>query len=232
MSNYIVSVVEGFETEEFSELISKMIKDGLHTPSQGLINLECFSRLNNKNKLNLFKLIVECYQYFDEKDCDDRTQLVIYSFINKLSFMNDAYDREKTHKDINKIINEFRQCKDGKFIKDFINATSNRINFILNKSQMHMNLCFGVAELLDKGHKVSFEMENIIEDFLKNHPEHWEHISRGRLGIHIHDNDYKYQSIKKTKRYFKNKFDENPNDEVYKIFYELFEIFVENGIEI
>ena len=231
MANLLESVVEGFESKEFSELINETIEDCLCEPSQRLFNSKWFSELNNKNKLYLFKLIVECYQYFDEKECDSRTQSAINKYINMLSFINDPCEREKTRKNINKIINEFRQCKDDKFVKDFIDATSNRIYFILNKSRMHMNLAFGVATLI-RPHAVLVEMENVIDEFLKNHPEYYEIILNGQLGMHVHDGEYKYETIKKTERYLRNRIRLNPDDEVYKILHELFEMFVESEIKI
>ena len=229
--SFIESVIGGFETEEVVASIDVLIKKCLCEPSQGLISEKWFKNLNTKNKLHVLELIIACYPYFDDEDCDKKTAHEIDKFMKDLAVMNDMTKYKTVYSDIKSIINAVRQCKDDEFMKGFIKCIHERLYWILYHSDLQMNLSFGVAELI-QGHKVSTEMVGIIDEFLKNHPEYHEIILNGELGMHNYDNEYKHQSIKETERYLKNKSEESPDNEVYKMFYELFEIFVERKIEI
>ena len=230
--SFTESVADEFETEEVVASVNVLIKKYLCEPSQGLISEEWFKNLNTKNKLRVFDLIIKCHHCFYDEDCDNKTTHEINNFMNSLAIVNDIRLYNIIHSNIKSIINAVRQCKDDEFMKDFVMYIHEKLYWIAYRPEQHMNLCCGVAALLGEGHKVSVEMENIIDEFLKNHPEYCETILDEQLGIHNYDNEYKYQSIKKTERYLRNKFDENPNNEVYKILHELFEMFVERKIEI
>lgn len=231
MSSFIESTTEGFETDEIIDMVDDLIINCLYEPSNHGFPEGCFEGLNTKNKLRLLELISQCYSYFDEEDCDEMTAKRIEKYMNCLSFKNDPPQHERARKNINRILNYVRQHKDEDYMKAFVNITKIRIGWVLHSSKLRNNLAFGVVGLIG-GHKVSTEMIEIINDFLINHPEYWERVLHGQLGIHIHDSEYQYHSIKKTERYLQNRFEENPDDVVYKMLYELFTKFNEHQVDL
>ena len=211
--------------------VGMLIKDCLRESSQELISWEWYIDLNTKNQLRVYELIITCYPYFYDEDCNSKTEREIDNFMKSLDITNDMMLYENSLSNIKSIISAVRQRKDVISIKNFVERGREIIYWITHHLELHMNLCFGVIALID-GHRLSVEMEEIIDKFLEVHPEYYEIIIKGQFGTRVRrDGNYEFHSIKKTERYLKCKYIET-NEDVYNILHILFSIFVERHLSV